>query len=415
MSVKVIDSIMGSGKTNWAIQYMNENPDKKFMYITPYNKEISNRIIPSCPELHFKFARESHKVSDFKDMLAKGQNIVATHECFKRADEEVETLLGTYDYTLILDEVFDVVIDIKLSKCDVDNILNHYAKVENNYLVWTDDKYSSKDGRYSDIKQMAKLGNLMVFKDTFLLWLFPVRFFKKFSEVYIMTYLFPGQIQRYYFDMHNIEYEYYKVTGDRQNGYRLIDHDGIISNNLKPLVNVYDGSMNDVGKADSSLTKTWYSKTKNQLLVRTLKNNLKNYFKNLNNAKSNEIMWTCYKDSIGKLKGDGYSKGFVECNCRATNEYRTRKYVAYCINLRMRPVLKNNYFVANGINVNEDLWALSEMLQFLWRSAIREGQKINLYVPSKRMRELLDQFLDNSLAVDYKISRSNLLNGLKSA
>lgn len=38
--IKVCDAIMGSGKSSAAINYMNEHPDKKFIYITPYlNKD----------------------------------------------------------------------------------------------------------------------------------------------------------------------------------------------------------------------------------------------------------------------------------------------------------------------------------------------------------------------------------------
>lgn len=397
---------MGSGKTEWAIQYMNENPEKKFMYITPYNKELSDRIIPKCPELHFKFAREGHKVSDFKEMLINGQNIVATHECFKRADEEVEALLETSDYTLILDEVFDVVIDLKYSKADIQGILDYYATVdEHNRLVWTSERYTDENAKYGEIIKLSKLGKVLVFDNSLFLWLFPVEFFKKFSDVYIMTYLFPGQIQKYYFDMHNLLYDYYKVIGNQQEGYKLVEHDGIISNNLKPLINIYEGNLNNIGKG-SSLSKTWYDTA--GIKLDKLRKNMRNFLREIHNAKSKDILWTCFKGDrdkktgrykfLEKLKGEGYSSGFIECNCRATNIYKDRTYVAYCVNRFMRPMIKRYV----GMNDDqESIWALSEMLQLLWRSAIREGKNINLYIPSERMRRLLNQFLDNQIQLDY--------------
>ncbi|CUH97402.1 hypothetical protein P22_3531 [Propionispora sp. 2/2-37] len=402
--IKVVDSIMGSGKTNWAIQYMNKNSDKRFMYITPYNDEIKDRIIPDCPQLKFKFAREGHKVNDFKLMLEKGHNIVATHECFKRADEEVESLLEANDYILIMDEVFDVVLDIKLSKADVDCILARYAKVKDSCVIWTDETYPNSGSRYSDIKQYAQSGNLMVFNDTFFLWLFPVKFFQKFEEVYIMTYLFPAQIQRYYFDLHNIQYEYYTVTGDNATGYKLIKHDGKVSNNLKPLINIYEGKLNDIGKNSKSgnpLSKGWFKNNKPK--INTLKNNVYNYFHNITQQQSNNTMWTTFKEFEHKIKPNGYARGFIECNARATNKYKDRTCIAYCVNRFMRTSLKNNYFELHNIKVDEDMWALSEMLQFLWRSAIREGKPIELYIPSQRMRELLIQYLDNDMQLDYSI------------
>ena len=50
--VKVCDAIMGTGKSSAAITYMNDHPEKKFIYITPYLEEAT-RIATSCSRLHF--------------------------------------------------------------------------------------------------------------------------------------------------------------------------------------------------------------------------------------------------------------------------------------------------------------------------------------------------------------------------
>ena len=63
----------------------------------------------------------------------------------------------------------------------------------------------------------------------------------------------------------------------------------------------------------------------------------------------------------------------------------------------MNPVVKN-FFVKHKITIDEDGYALSEMLQFIWRSAIRDGKEIWIYIPSVRMRSLLKQWInENSL------------------
>jgi CTP:phosphocholine cytidylyltransferase-like protein len=46
-----------------------------------------------------------------------------------------------------------------------------------------------------------------------------------------------------------------------------------------------------------------------------------------------------------------------------------------------------------AIKVNEDTWALSEVVQFLYRSSIRNGHSIHLYIPSRRMRNLVKTWL----------------------
>ena len=50
----VVDSMMGTGKTSAAINYMNSaDEDTRFLYITPYLSEVE-RIIKSCPNRKFK-------------------------------------------------------------------------------------------------------------------------------------------------------------------------------------------------------------------------------------------------------------------------------------------------------------------------------------------------------------------------
>ena len=46
--VNIIDSIMGSGKTSWAIQFMEgmHRSYQKFLYITPFKSEVE-RVIGS--------------------------------------------------------------------------------------------------------------------------------------------------------------------------------------------------------------------------------------------------------------------------------------------------------------------------------------------------------------------------------
>jgi len=394
---------MGSGKTEWAIHYMNENYNKKFIYVTPYNDEIKDRIIPQCQALGFEFASEGKKLEILKKQLASGKNIVATHECFKMCDEEILDTLKCYNYTLIIDEVMDVVIEKKLAKKDVDNLLHNYAHLdEKNYLIWDDEEYPDSGGVFSWAKSLAKMKNLLFFDDKIILWLFPHQIFAEFENVFILTYLFPGQIQRYYFDLNNIEYKYTKVAGTFGN-YHLVQHDGKYHNNLKSLINIYDGVLNDIGKHNTDLSVSWFKNDRKRSKAnktKILKNHINTYLRSNIKAKAKTIIWTTFKDYKDSLSGDGYKNSFASCNLRATNKFRTTNTVVYALNRFMIPTVKNDYFGVNGIRINETVWALSEMLQFIWRSAIRDGNAINLYVPSKRMRELLKKYLNNEFEIN---------------
>ena len=109
---------------------------------------------------------------------------------------------------------------------------------------------------------------------------------------------------------------------------------------------------------------------------------------------------TLDKNSSAKIKtilsGNSYSSGFVACNCRATNDYSHKITCAYLLNRFLNP-LDAGFFVDKGIDVNEDLWTLSEVLQWLWRSRIRNGEMINIFMPSERMRTLLEQYINNDI------------------
>ena len=54
------------------------------------------------------------------------------------------------------------------------------------------------------------------------------------------------------------------------------------------------------------------------------------------------------------------------------------------------------FLESKGVTVDEDGFALSEMLQFIWRSAIRDNKEINIYIPSSRMRNLLVGWINNN-------------------
>ena len=123
-----------------------------------------------------------------------------------------------------------------------------------------------------------------------------------------------------------------------------------------------------------------------------LKNNTVNYFKNIIKSKSQDNMWTCFKDFKNQVKGKGYTKGFIPANARATNLYKDKINCAYLINMYSNPMILK-FFKNKGVNINEDDYALSCLIQWLFRSAIRENKNINLYIPSSRMRNLLKKWL----------------------
>ena len=84
---------------------------------------------------------------------------------------------------------------------------------------------------------------------------------------------------------------------------------------------------------------------------------------------------------------------FVPCTTRATNDYADRTVLIYLLNRYMKPEIEK-YFLGHGVPIDKEKFALSEMLQWIWRSAIRNGEPIKVFIPSSRMRNLLLDWLN---------------------
>ncbi len=192
------------------------------------------------------------------------------------------------------------------------------------------------------------------------------------------------RFKNYYYDLNGITYDKYIAYNNGFNQYvfrKSEDYsDKELKDNLKQLIDVYEGNLNKIGDKDYSLSRNWYDKKPH--MHKKLQNNISNFFKHKVKTKSDENMWSTFKDFKSKLKGKGYTKGFVSCNTRATNDYQHKTALVYAMNRYLNPTIID-YFRSHDVNVDEDLFALSELIQWIWRSAIRNNEPINLYLPSK--------------------------------
>jgi len=398
--ILIVDSKMGSGKTSWIINKIkNSDPDEKYIYVTPYIDECE-RIGREIPEKHFiEISKEKGiKLEALKKYLVDGKNIATTHALFQRFDSEVLALLSANNYNLVIDEENTVIEQVELSPKDLQMLFDTemLEVFEDGHVEWTDEDYT---GKFKEIKQACSMGNVFFFNGCLLLWLFPVTIFNAMKSVTILTYRFAGSYERAYFDLNGVSYTYKsvrKIGGE----FTLVDYVKKEENieELKKLVNIYEGDLNSIGEKRTALSYTQYEKWRKQSspLQAKLKNNLYNYFRNVRKASSKEILWTCPKDSREKLKGKGYAGSYLSFNARATNKYRFRNTLAYCNNLFVQPQIKS-FFRKNGIEINEEEYALASLLQWLWRSAIREGKPVNIYIPSSRMRGLLKDYLEGDI------------------
>lgn len=391
--VTIIDAPCGAGKTSFAIEYMNKELFERFIYITPFISEL-DRVINACDNRDFtqpnKIIGKGSKKNHFYELLKEGDNITSTHSLFRSISCDIINTIKEMEYILILDEVCDVVENIDISKYDLNMLLNTNTIDVNddNKVIWVNENYV---GKFSYLKDSIKNGDVYLYNESMILWTFPINIFKAFKHVYVMTYLFKAQIQAYYYDLNNLKYEY-KSVENIDGKYKLIDYKEINGEKYKNLINIYEGNLNEIGNNKFALSKTWYNKANKKELMKTLNNNIVNYFKNIVKGKSKLNMWTTFQDYQTTLQGKGYTKGFVSCNARATNDFKEKTNLAYLCNRYYNPIIKQ-FFIDKKVTINEDIWALSELIQWMFRSAIRENKPINIYIPSERMRRLLQEWL----------------------
>lgn len=384
---------MGTGKTSAAINYMNSNPDKKFIYVAPYLGE-NERIVDACSELEFRMpeAREyPNKYTHFKVLMNQGFNICISHELFKKIGSDSYDVIRRQKYTLFLDETIDLINTYRLSRNDW-NILTEENLIQvdsNGYWYWCGEEY--ENGVFSDVKRLMQARTLERISDRETIWKFPADAFRAFDDVFVMTYMFQGSLMDAYCQMECLEYEFWHVDNEQE---LLPGCELEAGASLSQLIHIYQGRLNDIGEQRNSLSSTWFKAGSNRGQLYVLKNNLYNFFRNIMHSRSVDNMWTCFKEKRRSLSGNGYALGFVPCNARGTNEFHSKKVLAYTPNVFLNPAIKQ-YMNTHGVNTTDENYALSSLLQWMWRSRIRDGHEINIYIPSERMRNLLRYWLNS--------------------
>ncbi|MCD8397915.1 MAG: hypothetical protein LUD12_12185 [Lachnospiraceae bacterium] len=402
--ITVIDSLMGTGKTTWAIEHINNNPEENILYITPFLDEVDRIIKNTTREFKEPLNHGNGKLSAINEMLACQMDIASTHALFRTFNNESRENIRDNHYTLILDEVLNVIEPYDDVKPDDMKFLQKGGFItidDEGYAIW-DNETLDYDIKYNEIKNLANSRSLIYVNQKLLLWRYPPEIFSLFDNIYILTYMFDASILKYYFDLYGIEYDAKSVVRT-DTGYDLADYFVPDLSLYREKIHIYDGKLNNnLNNKINGLSANWFKSNINKEKIQMLKNNIYNYFQHIVKAKSETIMWTSFKESKSKLKGKGYSNRHVACNCRSTNEYANTYNLAYCVNIYLHPGV-SQFFLQRGIEVDQDLYALSEMIQWIWRSRIRNGEEINIYIPSKRMRGLLEEWLNMNIEYHEKL------------
>lgn len=429
----VKDELMGSGKSTRMIKQINESPaETRWIIVAPFLSEChryaGTTIDEETGELqsplrdeqgkviydytkgcavsgrHFYHPekRGISKVEHISRLVQEGKDIVTTHEALKLFTPDTIANIKDAGYNLVIDESLEVIKQHPLKLARRKMLLESGAVYtdDNQVLRWNpeysmEDKYDHEDESgwswEQRVKALCDNGSLILIEDEtgknrdIFMWEYPSDFLKAFDTVYVMTYMFEGSVLQKYLKYHNLPYtiEYGIIRPLDTSLITIIDNPNL--NRIGERVNAFSVSdqKKKVGQKDS-------------VHVKTTINNLENYFKNKTYMKSKgtQRLWTCLQEAKTTYSGRGYSKRHLPFNTKAINDYKDTCHLAYIFNVYMQPE-PYKYLASRGEEYapSEEVFALSEMLQWVYRSRVRDNLPITIYVPSIRMRELLIDWL----------------------
>lgn len=366
------------------------------------------------------------KSADLLRLLSEGQNVVLSHELFKLLNDTAIDRIKEFDYTLFLDEEIEVVELSDITQDDL-KILKEQRLIEidptSKRVKWLDSQYH---GDFERTKREIQQKALYEVEQNIILWQLPPGIFEAFHQVYIMTFLFRGSMLFLYFQKYGMSFQYLHVEKDSQEKYYFSQGYEEVSKlekvRIKSLLDVYEGRLNtnylpeSKKKRDiqeySGLSSSWHQNRKNKKYINVLNRNAVNYIQNYRHAPKNTVMWTTFKPAANKyenrrMKANCRWSGriscnectrpcgvnFVSCNARATNRYADRTTLIYLCNIFPVPPVVQYLSQGTTAEFDADLYALAQLMQWIWRSAIRRGEAVSLYLSSARMRKLLLDWL----------------------
>lgn len=407
-TVKIVDGIMGSHKTNRIIEWMDANPQKSYIYVSPLLSEVKEggRVHKSLKNITLEIPTNEGqtKSKSLLEMLKAGDSIACTHSLYLSMNENHFYHMSLNNYTVIIDEEVNVISGFdKYSRSDLQWLIengNIDVNESDGMVSWkgSREKIDTKH-KYYDFTKYCDSKSLYCTKrsEVMMCTQLPVRLFECAKEVVILTYMFENNILDCFLKLKGFDVqEFDEITLERE--------DKTAIKNLLTVIPPTD-KMNNY-----SLSSTWFSEANGVQL-----NDVSNYIRTIANRlglTNKDVLWTVPKERAvrGKVKSKklvrpiGYSEYkdedgvkhtcWLAAQTRATNEYSDKKLMVHCYNRRpLVPV--SAYLQDYGHPVDLQVFATSELLQWAWRGCIRKREPMTLAIGSKRMHNFFMQWLND--------------------
>ena len=434
MEIEVIDELMGNGKTTTVLRYIENDhiqTGKKWLYCTEYLNELRTRTEenPEAAGLWcFPTNDEGTKVESFFALVNERKGLIGiTHNLLKllAAHPEAQAFMLGRGYSLYIDETISLIDVCKVKQGDfmmwLNNGLIAIDSVQNGKVIRTDKEANTagllstfdwfeKECRsgciHASIRQSEEGAHFVAVTDHV-----PVGLLCHFDRIILTTYLFEGSVMHSYFKLNNIKPTKSDIGVKSR----------VTMQKVRELLKI-DDKYNKHFEGHS-LSASWYKEAsagKHQKVIDLLGKTIRNAAEKHGCEKDHSLLG--YTHPIDSLPKHGKQKGFVRperykpqvfirsengkvtkevdkekscfipCSARASNEYAHKKVMIHAFNRYPNQVVAT-YLQDAGAPINKDRFALSEMIQWIWRSCIRKGEEVTVLVLSERMNKLLKEWL----------------------
>lgn len=395
---------MGSHKTSKIIEWMEENYNERYIYLSPLLSEVGEggRLSQSLSKITFEYPSSGGgktKCESLLELLEAGANISCTHSLYMSLTDRHLALIEDLGYILVIDEEVDVIDGFdRYSKDDYDWLYrekNISVSGDDGMVSWVGDTDLGVGNKYYMFKQYCDSQCLYVTKRSsdMMVTQLPIRLMTVAKRVIVLTYMFEG----------NILSCFLKLKGVVTKPFVGIETISVSKGHIRSLINLVPPNKS----ISWSMTSSWYSRaTKIQLDA------IAKHIRNIaikSGAEFDDLMYTLPKSrhvvvgeksvNLVKPKGyyrkrvdSGYSYCWLAAQTRATNDYAHKSVLVHCYD-RHPLVSVDSYLRDYGFPIDKVVFSLSELLQWIWRSRIRSGSKITVSIASKRMYDLFVDWL----------------------
>ena len=410
--IKVIDKPCGCGKTTEMIKSFNKRD--KYLVIVPLLSEVE-RIVEESKEVGFVQPDEfdntqGTKYASLEAHIVNGRNVVSTHQLYEDLVPLAKVGL-LQDYHIIIDEVPKVIDgSLQKSKMSIDTfyidtgfmVVDEVSGLVRPTQRWISDQKVVSDTLSSKILKSAMTDCLYLQDRTAFLRVLPQSLLEAGLSVTIMTYKAEGSMLLAYLRKLGLSF-IIERDKDLDEAFRLqaaslitVEDMGPTFSSKEPKI---DLSFNRQKKGMRD--KAYCSK------VTTALKNLRG--RKLQGVDANNILITCVKDAwkievSRKAANDNeYKPGplaknsrlweanWIPNTTRGTNLYAHCSHLIYLYDQHPNPNVTK--WLGTCSKEFADAYALTELIQWVWRSRVRRGEPITVFIPSLRMRTLFERWL----------------------